>query len=61
MDDLRAWSPNLGHSIGLGFIRRGQERKGEIVRAVSPVHEADMEVEVVSPHFLDPDGERMRG
>ena len=56
-----AWSPNLGHSIGLGFIRRGQEREGEIVRAVSPVHDADMEVEVVSPHFLDPDGERMRG
>ncbi|WP_120500184.1 sarcosine oxidase subunit alpha family protein [Roseovarius sp. EL26] len=56
-----AWSPNLGHSIGLGFIKRGHERKGEIVRAVSPVHGTEMEVEIVSAHFIDPEGERLRG
>ena len=32
-----AYSPSLGHSIGLGFIKRGHERMGEIVRAMSPV------------------------
>jgi sarcosine oxidase subunit alpha len=56
-----AWSPSLGHSIGLGFIKRGHERQGEIVRAVSPVHGTEMEVEIVSAHFIDPEGERLRG
>lgn len=56
-----AYSPNLGHSIGLGFIKRGHERKGEIVRAVSPVHGTEMDVEIVSAHFIDPEGERLRG
>ncbi len=55
-----AWSPGLGHSIGLGFIKRGHERMGEIVRAVSPVHDTEMEVEIVSAHFIDPEGERLR-
>ncbi len=56
-----AYSPNLGYSIGLGFIKQGQDRMGEIVRAVSPIHGTDMEVEIVSPHFVDPEGERLRG
>ncbi len=56
-----AWSPNLGHSVGLGFIKSGHERKGEIVRAVSPVHGVEMEVEIVSAHMIDPEGERLRG
>ena len=55
-----AYSPSLGHSIGLGFIKRGHERKGEIVRAVSPIHDTEMEVEIVSAHFIDPEGERLR-
>jgi len=55
-----AFSPSLGHSIGLGFIRQGGERKGEVVRAVDPVRGADTLVEIVSPHFVDPDGERLR-
>ena len=29
-----AYSPTLGHAIGLGFIRRGADRMGEVVRAV---------------------------
>ena len=56
-----AYSPTLGHSIGLGFIARGSERKGEIVRAVDLVRGKDVEVEIVSPHFYDPEGERQRG
>ena len=55
-----AYSPSLGHSIGLGFIQRGHERMGEIVRAVSPIHDTEMEVEIVSAHFIDPEGERLR-
>ena len=55
-----AYSPTLGHAIGLGFIRRGFERFGEVVRAVDPVRGRDEMVEIVSPHFVDPDGERLR-
>lgn len=56
-----AYSPELGHSIGLGFLKNGGQRLGQQVRAVSPTRgEADMVVEVVSPHMIDPDGERLR-
>ncbi|QGX97031.1 sarcosine oxidase subunit alpha family protein [Roseovarius faecimaris] len=55
-----AYSPILGHSIGLGFIKAGDTRMGEIVRAVSPVHGTEMEVEICSAHFIDPEGERLR-
>ena len=55
-----AYSPTLGTSIGLGLIRRGSERRGERVRAVDAVRGTDVEVEIVSPHFVDPDGERVR-
>ncbi|MCK0198674.1 sarcosine oxidase subunit alpha family protein [Ancylobacter sp. 6x-1] len=56
-----AYSPNLGHWIGLGLIRRGQERIGEKVRAHDPVRGGDVEVEICAPCFLDPKGERLRG
>lgn len=67
MDNDQGWmssvahSPTLGHAIGLGFLSRGHERVGETLRAVSPVHGIETEVEVVSPHFVDPEGERLRG
>ncbi len=55
-----AYSPSLGHSIGLGFIRRGQERIGERVRACDPLRGEEHDVEICSAHFVDPDGERLR-
>lgn len=55
-----AFSPSLGHSIGLGLIERGSERMGDIVRAVDFVRGKDVEVEIVSAHFVDPEGERLR-
>ena len=56
-----AWSPELGHAIGLGFIRNGHARIGETVRAWDGVRGRDVPVEIVSAHFLDPEGERLRG
>ena len=44
-----------------GFLKRGHARMGETLRAVSPIHDTETEVEVVSPHFVDPEGERLRG
>jgi len=54
-----AFSPMLGHSIGLGLLKRGRERLGERLRAYDPLREGDVEIEVVSPVFFDPDGTRL--
>jgi sarcosine oxidase subunit alpha len=54
------FSPTLGHSIALGFLAGGLARAGQRVRACDPVRNADVEVEVVHPCFVDPQGERLR-
>ena len=56
-----AFSPTLGHYIGLGFIKNGSTRIGEKVLAVNLLQNKNTEVEIVSPHFLDPEGIRQRG
>ncbi len=56
-----AWSPELGHWIALGLLTRGPDRHGERVRAYDPVREGDLELEVCSPVFVDPEGVRLRG
>jgi methylglutamate dehydrogenase subunit C len=56
-----AYSPSLGHWIGLALFARGPERHGERVRAYDPVRGGDTPVEVCAPTFLDPSGERLRG
>jgi sarcosine oxidase subunit alpha len=56
-----AYSPTLGHWIGLGLLKRGSERIGEIMRAYDPVRGADTLVEVVSPCFVDSEGVKVRG
>jgi methylglutamate dehydrogenase subunit C len=56
-----AYSPSLGHWIGLGLLKRGPSRMGEIVRAYDPIRGADTFVEVVAPCFVDPEGEKLRG
>ena len=55
-----AYSPTLEQWIGLGFLSRGLERRGERVRAYDPLRGADVIVEVVSPVFYDPAGERAK-
>jgi len=55
-----AYSPELGHYVGLGFLKGGQNRKGEELWAVDFVNKNHIKVRVVSAHFVDPDGERLR-
>jgi glycine cleavage system aminomethyltransferase T len=55
-----AFSPSLDHWIGLGLLQRGPTRVGECVRAVDPVRNNVVEVEVCAPCFVDPAGERLR-
>ena len=56
-----AFSPTLGHWIGLGLLTSGPERIGGRVRAVDPVRNNDVEVEICAPCFIDSQGERLRG
>ena len=53
-------SPELGHWIGIGFIRGGAEKwKNKTVIGSDPVRNKQMEIQVVSPHMIDPEGKRM--
>jgi len=54
-----AYSPMLGHWVGLGFLKRGPERHGERLRAWCAIRGGDAEVEIVSPLFFDPEGGRL--
>ncbi|MBO9403354.1 sarcosine oxidase subunit alpha family protein [Shimia sp. R9_3] len=55
-----AYSPVLERSIGLGFLKDGANRMGETLRMVNPLEGKEATVEVVSAHFIDPEGGRLR-
>jgi sarcosine oxidase subunit alpha len=56
-----AFSPALGQDIGIGFLARGRERIGERIRAVDLLRGLDVECEICSPVFYDPEGKRAHG
>ncbi len=56
-----AFSPTLGHFIGLALLEGGRNRMGETIRVLERLRGLDTLCEVVSPVFFDPDGGRMRG
>jgi sarcosine oxidase subunit alpha len=56
-----AFSPSLQSWIGLALIARGRERMGERVRAYDPLRNGDVEIEICSPVFVDPEGRRLHG
>jgi sarcosine oxidase subunit alpha len=56
-----AWSPSLGHDVGIGFIASGRDRIGTRIRAVDLLRGHDVECEIVSPVFIDPEGVRQHG
>ncbi len=55
-----AYSPILGSSIALAFLKGGADRMGEVLRVINPLEGQEVRAEVVSAHFVDPDGERLR-
>ncbi|MCA2012333.1 sarcosine oxidase subunit alpha family protein [Cereibacter sphaeroides] len=55
-----AYSPHVGSSIGLAFLERGDERMGEVITAANPLQGQSVAVKVVSAHFVDPEGGRLR-
>jgi sarcosine oxidase subunit alpha len=46
--------------IGLAMLRDGVARIGSRMQAASPLHRERVEVEIVSPHFVDPENARVR-
>ena len=54
-----AWSPTLGHPIGLALLAHGRSRKGQIVHALFPLRQEQVAVRVVDPVFVDPEGVRL--
>jgi sarcosine oxidase subunit alpha len=54
-----AFSPTLGHWIGLALLQNGPARLGETIRVHDPIRNGDCLAEVVSPVFVDPAGERL--
>ena len=56
-----AHSPHLQTFIGLGYIRRGSNRHGDVVRAINLLGNQDVKVELTSPHFFDAEGARLYG
>ena len=55
-----AWSPHLDRSIALGFLSQGDSRHGEVIRVLNPLENSEVMAKVVSPHFIDPEGDRLR-
>ena len=57
----KVYSPHLGCDIALGYLKGGDKRIGQRMRAVNLVGGTETEVEIISPHMFDPEGERLRG
>jgi heterotetrameric sarcosine oxidase alpha subunit len=55
------YSPHLESHIALGYLKAGDQKIGWRMRAVNFLNKTDVEVDIVSPHFFDPEGERLRG
>ena len=55
-----AFSGVFDQWIALAYLERGTDRIGEKLVAASPVRGTNVEVEVCSPVFFDPQGERLR-
>ena len=53
------FSPALDAHIALGLLAGGRERLGEAIYAADPLRRRHIPVEVVSPHFYDPEGARL--
>ncbi|MEL7430198.1 MAG: aminomethyltransferase family protein, partial [Pseudomonadota bacterium] len=54
-------SPALGCWIGLAYLQGGEKRYGTRMIAHYPLRNENVEVEIVSPHFFDPEGTRLHG
>jgi len=54
------WSVEYNNPFSLAILKDGKKRIGEKLYAVSPLKNKSIEVEIVSSHYVDPKGERVR-
>ena len=54
------WSVEYDNPFSLAIIKDGKNRKGQKLFAVSPLKNIVVPVEIVSQHYVDPDGKRVR-
>tara|TARA_Y100000741_G_scaffold186659_1_gene141955 strand:- start:2160 stop:5156 length:2997 start_codon:yes stop_codon:yes gene_type:complete len=54
------WSVEYNNPFSLAILKNGKERKGEKLYALSPLKNKAIPVEIVSSHYVDPKGERVR-
>jgi len=54
------FSPNLTHHIGLALLKNGASRIGQELLAYDAIRGRNTAVIVCSPHFIDPEGSRLR-
>ncbi|MBL4916030.1 sarcosine oxidase subunit alpha family protein [Szabonella alba] len=55
------YSPTMGGWLGIGFLKNGRARHGEMVRLVDHLRGIDLLCTVADPVFHDPQGEKLRG
>jgi methylglutamate dehydrogenase subunit C len=56
-----AFSPSLGHWIGLALVSGGRRRIGERLLARFPLKDETVPIEIVEPCFIDTEGKRLHG
>jgi len=54
------WSVEYDNPFSLAIIKDGKNKKGEKLFAVSPLKNIVIPVEIVSQHYVDPEGKRVR-
>ena len=54
------WSVEYNNPFSLAIVKNGHNKLGEKLYAVSPLKNISVAVEVVSQHYVDPEGKRVR-
>jgi len=54
------WSVEYNNPFSLAILKDGKKKIGEKLYAVSPLKDKNIAVEIVSSHYVDPKGERVR-
>ena len=54
------WSVEYNNPFSLAILKEGKKRIGQTLYALSPLKDISIPVEIVSSHYVDPKGERVR-
>ena len=54
------WSVEYNNPFSLAILKDGKKKIGDKLYALSPLKNKNIPVEIVSSHYVDPKGERVR-